>query len=61
MAAGLAVGTYLYARVWVNEDRLWAYTLARNPDAWIARLRLGVRLMDRERARRSAPPRVPGP
>jgi hypothetical protein len=48
MAACLAVGTYLYARVWVNEDRLWVYTLARNPDAWSARLRLGARLMHRD-------------
>jgi Tfp pilus assembly protein PilF len=49
MAASLAAGTYLYAREWVNEDRLWAYTLAHNPDAWIARLRVGVRLMGRDK------------
>ena len=47
VAAALAANTFLYAHEWVNEDRLWAYTLARNNDAWIAHLRLGVRKMDR--------------
>jgi Flp pilus assembly protein TadD len=47
VAAGLATTTFLYAREWVNEDRLWAYTLARNNDAWIAHLRFGVRKMGR--------------
>jgi Tfp pilus assembly protein PilF len=49
VAACLAAGTFLQARQWVDEDRLWEYTLARNDDAWVAHLRLGARKMERDR------------
>jgi Flp pilus assembly protein TadD len=47
VAACLAAGSFLYAREWVSEERLWAYTLARNPDAWLPHVRLGMREFDR--------------
>jgi len=48
VALTLAGGSFRYAREWVNEDRLWEYTLARHDDAWIAHLRLGVRKLGRD-------------
>lgn len=47
VAAGLAAGSFLYASEWVSEERLWAYALARNPDAWLPHVRLGMRELDR--------------
>ena len=42
----LSMNTLLYSRVWINEDRLWNYTLEHNNDAWMAHLRLGARKFD---------------
>jgi hypothetical protein len=43
----LAVNSFWYGREWVNEDRLWEYTLARTNDSWIAHNRLGLRKLGR--------------
>jgi len=43
LLAGLACWSFRYAHVFANEDELWTYTLASNPDAWQAHNRLGAR------------------
>jgi protein O-mannosyl-transferase len=47
LAVGLAVIAWGnesrgYARQFVSEETLWTYTLARNPDAWLAHNNLGI-------------------
>ena len=44
----LSAGSFLYAREWVDEERLWKYTLARNDDSWIAHNRLGALKSERD-------------
>jgi len=45
--AVLALLSFRYAAVWVNEDLLWEYTLRHNDNSWQAHNRLGARKYDR--------------
>lgn len=48
VATCLATATFCYAQEWVSMERLWHYTLARNPEAWLAHLRLGEQQFDED-------------
>ena len=45
LVAVLAVESRRYTRVFLNEEALWAYTVERNPNAWVARHGLGLALL----------------
>jgi Flp pilus assembly protein TadD len=45
--ASLAWESHLYAGLFVNQETLWTYTTARNPQAWLAHNNLGNALVQR--------------
>jgi tetratricopeptide (TPR) repeat protein len=45
----LAWESHSYAGLYINQETLWTYTLARNPEAWPAHNNLGIMLMQSDR------------
>jgi protein O-mannosyl-transferase len=46
IATALLVESHGYAKMFVDQETLWTYTLERNPDAWPGLNNLGVRLLN---------------
>jgi tetratricopeptide (TPR) repeat protein len=49
VAALLAFGSHRYAKIYINSEALWTYTIQRYPDAWPAHNNLGNALLDADR------------